>query len=66
MPLLARGRLRIAASLGSLATTLLGLGSNALLGWWWADPVAALAMLPLIVREGLEAWRGEAGESEDA
>jgi divalent metal cation (Fe/Co/Zn/Cd) transporter len=38
------------------------LGLNALLGWWWADPVAALAMLPLIVREGVEAWRGEAGE----
>jgi divalent metal cation (Fe/Co/Zn/Cd) transporter len=38
------------------------LGLNALLGWWWADPVAALAMLPLIVREGVEAWSGEAGE----
>ena len=75
MPLLARGELRVAASLGSRAvradahetivcawlsgTTLLGLGLNAVLGWWWADPVAALAMLPLIVREGLEAWRGE-------
>src|SRR2546426_10223399 len=81
MPLLARGKLRVAASLGSRAlradahetivcawlsaTTLLGLGLNAVLGWWWADPVAALAMLPLIVREGLEALRGEAGESED-
>ena len=80
MPLLARGKLRVAASLGSRAlradahetivcawlsaTTLLGLGLNAVLGWWWADPVAALAMLPLIVREGLEALRGEAGESE--
>ena len=80
MPLLARGKLRVAASLGSRAlradahetivcawlsaTTLLGLGLNAVLGWWWADPVAALAMLPLIVREGLEAWRGEASESE--
>src|SRR2546426_650765 len=41
------------------ATTLLGLGLNAVLGWWWADPVAALAMLPLIVREGIEAWRAE-------
>jgi len=82
MPLLARGKLRVAASLGSRAlradahesivcawlsaTTLLGLGLNAVLGWWWADPVAALAMLPLIVREGLEALRGEASESEDA
>ena len=34
---------------------LLGLGLNALFGWWWADPVAALAMLPLIVHEGYEA-----------
>ncbi len=80
MPLLARGKLRVAASLGSRAlradahetivcawlsvTTLLGLGLNAVLGWWWADPVAALAMLPLIVREGLEAWRGEASGDE--
>ncbi len=78
MPLLARAKLRLAASIGSRAlradahetivcawlsaTTLLGLGLNAVLGWWWADPVAALAMLPLIVREGIEAWRGEATE----
>jgi divalent metal cation (Fe/Co/Zn/Cd) transporter len=34
---------------------LLGLGMNAWLGWWWADPVAGLAMLPLIVHEGKEA-----------
>jgi len=34
---------------------LVGLGLNALLGWWWADPAAALAMLPWIVREGWEA-----------
>ena len=34
---------------------LLGLGLNALFGWWWADPVAGLAMLPLIVHEGWEA-----------
>ena len=36
-------------------TLLVGLGLNALLGWWWADPAAALAMLPWIVREGWEA-----------
>ena len=36
-----------------------GLLLNALLGWWWADPVAALAMVPLIAREGIEAVRGE-------
>jgi len=39
---------------------LLGLGLNALAGWWWADPVAALAMLPLIFKEGVEALRGDA------
>jgi divalent metal cation (Fe/Co/Zn/Cd) transporter len=38
---------------------LCGLGLNAMLGWWWADPVAALVMAALIVREGREAWRGE-------
>jgi divalent metal cation (Fe/Co/Zn/Cd) transporter len=36
-------------------TLLIGLGLNAWLGWWWADPVAALAMLPLILKEGREA-----------
>ena len=40
------------------AILLAGLGLNALLGWWWADPAAALAMAPLIVREGLEAVQG--------
>ncbi len=45
---------------------LVGLGVNALFGWWWADPVAALAMLPLVIREGWEALaeaREGAGES---
>lgn len=37
------------------AALLLGLGLNGLLGWWWADPVAALAMTPFILREGIEA-----------
>jgi divalent metal cation (Fe/Co/Zn/Cd) transporter len=41
------------------AITLGGLGLNAALGWWWADPVAGLAMIPWLVREGLEAWTGE-------
>ena len=40
--------------------TLAGVGLNAALGWWWADPVAALGMTAFIVREGMEAWRGEA------
>lgn len=38
---------------------LAGLGLNAALGWWWADPVAALGIVALIIREGIEAWRGE-------
>ena len=32
---------------------------NALFGWWWADPIAALVMVPIIVNEGIEALRGE-------
>lgn len=38
---------------------LAGLALNAQFIWWWADPVAALGMVPITVREGLEAWRGE-------
>ena len=37
--------------------TLLGLAANALFGWWWADPVAALALVVLVAREGLEVVR---------
>ncbi len=37
-----------------------GMALNAAVGWWWADPVAALVMCVLIVREGGEAWKGEA------
>jgi divalent metal cation (Fe/Co/Zn/Cd) transporter len=40
------------------AILLAGLGLNAWLGWWWADPVAGLLMVPLIGWEGLEAVRG--------
>jgi divalent metal cation (Fe/Co/Zn/Cd) transporter len=39
--------------------SLVGIGSNATLGWWWADPVAALGMTYFLVSEGREAWRGE-------
>jgi divalent metal cation (Fe/Co/Zn/Cd) transporter len=74
MPLLARAKRRVAARLDSralyadsrqtdicayLSAILLGgLLLNALFGWWWADPVAALCMLPLIFREGIEAVQG--------
>lgn len=74
MPLLARAKRRVAAELtsGALraearqteicmylsAILLVGLLLNAVLGWWWADPVAALAMVPLITWEGLEGLRG--------
>jgi divalent metal cation (Fe/Co/Zn/Cd) transporter len=76
MPLLARAKRRAAANLQSqalhadshqsdicayLAVILLGgLGLNALFGWWWADPIAALCMVPIILREGIGGLRGEA------
>jgi divalent metal cation (Fe/Co/Zn/Cd) transporter len=75
MPLLVRAKRRVAKAIGSKALDadatqtalctylsailLAGLLCNALLGWWWADPVAALVMVPMIVREGLEGIRGE-------
>jgi len=78
MPLLAMAKRRVAARINSRALVadshqtdicaylsailLVGLGLNALFGWWWADPVAALAMVPIIVKEGLEALRGETCE----
>lgn len=76
MPLLGRAKRRVARRLNSRAlaadgmetylcsylsfTLLLGLGLNAWVGWWWADPVAALAMVAFMIREGVEAFRGEA------
>ena len=42
------------------ATLLLGLLLNALLGWWWADSVAAVVIAAWAVKEGVEAWRGDA------
>jgi divalent metal cation (Fe/Co/Zn/Cd) transporter len=75
MPVLARFKRRVARALASgaleaetrqtevcaylSAILLAGLGLNAWLGWWWADPVAALAMTPLMAREGWAALRGE-------
>jgi divalent metal cation (Fe/Co/Zn/Cd) transporter len=40
-------------------TLFIGLGANAAFGWWWADIAAALAMVPWIVKEGLEGLSGE-------
>jgi divalent metal cation (Fe/Co/Zn/Cd) transporter len=37
-------------------TVLVGVGLNALFGWWWADPVAAFALIPFLLREGWEAF----------
>ena len=42
------------------AILLVGLALNATVGWWWADPLAALAIAVLAFREGRKAWRGEA------
>lgn len=41
------------------AVVLVGLLGNSLLGWWWADPIAALLVAAVALREGLAAWRGE-------
>jgi divalent metal cation (Fe/Co/Zn/Cd) transporter len=76
MPLLARAKRRVGHALGSAATVgeggqnmicaylsialLVGLLANALVGWWWADPVAALVIGAVAAREGVESWRGEA------
>jgi divalent metal cation (Fe/Co/Zn/Cd) transporter len=39
---------------------LVGLGTNSLFGWWWADAVAGLVIAAFAIREGVEAWRGDA------
>lgn len=75
MPLLTVAKLRVANGLGSAALRaeakqtlacsllsvplLIGLVANATVGWWWADPAAALCMAPWLVLEG---WRGIRGE----
>jgi Co/Zn/Cd efflux system component len=41
------------------AAALLSILVNAALGWWWLDPIAALGIAGLAVREGREAWAGE-------
>ncbi|MFF1571152.1 cation diffusion facilitator family transporter [Leifsonia sp. NPDC058292] len=42
------------------AAVLIGLLLNTLFGWWWADPIAGLVIAVLAVREGIEAWKGDA------
>ena len=39
------------------AVVLVGLAANAVIGWWWMDPLAGLAVATLALREGIEAWR---------
>jgi len=41
------------------AVLLVGLLGNALLGWWWLDPLAAFVIAGVAVREGVETWRGD-------
>ncbi len=76
MPLLARAKRRLAPVLGSRAAAseadqtslcallsavlLIGLGLNALLGWWWADPVAGLFIAALAGMEAVRTWQAEA------
>jgi divalent metal cation (Fe/Co/Zn/Cd) transporter len=38
---------------------LVGLAANTVFGWWWLDPLAALAVAGVAVKEGLASWRGE-------
>jgi divalent metal cation (Fe/Co/Zn/Cd) transporter len=75
MPLLARAKRNVGRKLNSSATVseasqnmicaylsialLVGLLANALLGWWWADPIAALVIAAVAAKEGVNAWRGE-------
>jgi divalent metal cation (Fe/Co/Zn/Cd) transporter len=75
MPPLAAAKRRVGERLGSAATKsesrqtllcaylsgalLVGLGANAVAGWWWADPVTGLLIAAVAAREGREAWRGE-------
>jgi divalent metal cation (Fe/Co/Zn/Cd) transporter len=75
MPLLAHAKRRIGTQLHSAATVkeasqtqlcsylsialLLGLGANAVAGWWWADPITALVIASVAIKEGRESWRGE-------
>jgi divalent metal cation (Fe/Co/Zn/Cd) transporter len=81
MPLLARAKRKVAVAMGSgalaaesqqtmlctyLSAILLGgLILNAAVGWWWADPVAALAMVPIIALEGREAIQGRSACGDD-
>ena len=81
MPVLARAKRRVARAMTSRALeadatqtslcaylsviALAGVALNAALGWWWADPVAALAMVPIIAKEGVEGARGEAHCTDD-
>jgi divalent metal cation (Fe/Co/Zn/Cd) transporter len=76
MPLLSRAQRRAGRALGSVsavadskqtllctylsAVLLAGLVVNSVLGWWWADPLAALVIAAVAVREGREAWQGQA------
>jgi divalent metal cation (Fe/Co/Zn/Cd) transporter len=78
MPLLARAKRDVGRKLNSSATVseasqnmicaylsialLLGLLANALLGWWWADPIAALVIAAVAAKEGIASWRGESCE----
>lgn len=75
MPLLARAKAKVGRQLGSRAlhadatetvlcvwlsvVVLAGLLLNAAFGWWWADPFAALAIVYVALREGIEAWKGD-------
>jgi divalent metal cation (Fe/Co/Zn/Cd) transporter len=78
MPFLGQAKNRIGRQLNSAAATgagkqnvlcaylsiavLIGLGANAILGWWWADPIAALLVAVVCVQAGISTWRGDSCE----
>jgi divalent metal cation (Fe/Co/Zn/Cd) transporter len=75
MPILSRAKKKVGSELGSIAMhadakqtdfciylsaiLLIGLVLNLALGWWWADPIAALVMVPIIAKEGIDGTRAK-------
>jgi len=81
MPMLARAKRKVALEIGSRALSsdamqtslcawlsviaLAGVALNAMFAWWWADPLAAVAMTPIILREGIEGVRAVTSTHDD-
>jgi len=82
MPFLGAAKVRAGDGLGSSATVggghqnilcaylsvavLIGLAANAFVGWWWADPMVALLLAFVVIRLGLQTWRGQSCDTAGA